>query len=247
MRSIYSYILATCAILLIGIAGTYLTSSVGVTQDAPALPSDHSAAGRIEGSVLEMVDVPGYTYVRVETEGETVWAAAPSVPVQVGDTVSFATSMPMQNFFSKSLQREFELIYFVDSFVSDGGTSLIDSEAASAHGRMGVQETVQPVQELSKAEGGYTVAEILGQTDKLDGKPVRVRGQVVKFTPNVMSTNWLRIMDGSSNQHLTVPTDAVAAVNDVVLVEGKLVINLDVGQGFILPTVLQDAEVTIEQ
>lgn len=247
MRSIYNYTLAACAILLIGIAGTYLTSSVGVTQDATALPSNLSVAGRIEGSVLEMVDVPGYTYVQVESEGETVWAAAPSVPVQVGDTVSFAANMPMLNFYSNSLQREFALIYFVDSFASDGGTSSIDSDAASAHGRMGVQEAVQPVQEFRKAAGGYTVAEVLAQTDELDGKPVRVRGQVVKLTPNVMSTNWLRIMDGSTNQHLIVPTDAAAAVNDVVLVEGKLAINLDVGQGFILPTVLQDAEVTIEQ
>jgi hypothetical protein len=247
MRSIYNYILAACAILLIGIAGTYLTSSVGVTQDAPALRSDHSAAGKIEGIVLDMVDVPGYTYVQVEIEGKSVWAAAPSVPVQIGDTVSFATNMPMVNFYSNSLQREFELIYFVDRFVSDGGTSSIDSEAASAHGRMGVQEAFQPVQKFSKAAGGYTVAEVLAQSDDLEGKPVRVRGQVVKFTPNVMSTNWLRIMDGSSNQHLIVPTEAAAAINDVVLVEGKLAINLDVGQGFVLPTVLQDAEVMIEQ
>jgi len=35
-------------------------------------------------------------------------------------------------------------------------------------------------------------------------------------------------------------------VNDVVLVEGELVINMDLGQGYVLPAVLQDAEVTIE-
>jgi len=75
---------------------------------------------------------------------------------------------------------------------------------------------------------------------------MRVRGQVVKFTAGVMNTNWLRIRDGSTNQDLIVPTDATAAVNDVVLVEGELVINMDLGQGYVLPAVLQDAEVTIE-
>ena len=144
MRSIYSYILATSAILLIGIAGAYLTSSVGIAQDAPPLPAEAAAAAQLEGTVLEKVDVAGYTYVQVDTAGETVWAAAPSVAVKVGDTVSFSTNMPMENFYSRSLQREFEIIYFVDRFISDSGTSSIDSEAAAAHGQMAPSRLSSP-------------------------------------------------------------------------------------------------------
>ena len=76
---------------------------------------------------------------------------------------------------------------------------------------------------------------------------MRVRGQVVKVTPNVMSTNWLRIMDGSANEHLVVPSDTAAALNQIVLVEGKLVINMNLGQGYVIPAVLQDAKVSLEQ
>jgi hypothetical protein len=239
MRSIYGYLLAAGAVLIIGAAG--------VAQDAPASLEKNSDTGRIEGNVLEILDVSGYTYVQVDAGGDKVWAAAPSVAVQVGDTVSFSTNMPMRDFYSKSLEREFEILYFVDRFMSDAGVSSIDSDAAAAHGQMSAQQAVvAPVQDIQKAEGGYTVGEIFARSDELDGNQVRVRGQVVKVTPNVMSTNWVRIMDSSSNQHLVVPTTSKAAVNDVVLVDGKLAINLDLGQGYVLPAVLQDAAVTIE-
>jgi len=246
MKTINSSIMAVAAIVLIVLAGGYITSSVGVAQDAPTSPPQSTAEAHIEGSVSKVVDVPGYTYVEVETGKGTVWAAAPSVSVKAGDTVSFATGMEMHDFYSKTLQREFEVIYFVDRFISNSGTTSIDNEAAAAHGSMDVQEAAVPVEGIGKADGGYTVAEIFARGDELNGKPMRVRGQVVKVTAGVMNTNWLRIRDGSTNQDLIVPTDATAAVNDVVLVEGELVINMDLGQGYVLPAVLQDAEVTIE-
>jgi len=245
MKISSSYVLAVGAIILIGVAGGFITSSVGVAQDSP-VPAPQPVGAQIEGSVSKVVDVPGYTYVEVETGEGTVWAAAPSVSVKAGDTVSFATGMEMRDFYSKALQREFEVIYFVDRFISNDGASSIDNEAAAAHGSMDVQEAAVPVEGIRKADGGYTVAEIFARGDELNGKPMRVRGQVVKFTAGVMNTNWLRIRDGSTNQELIVPTDATAAVNDVVLVEGELVINMDLGQGYVLPAVLQDAEVTIE-
>jgi len=246
MKISKGYVLAAGAIILIAVIGAHITSSVGVAQDAPTSPPQSTAEAQIEGSVSSVLDVPGYTYVEVETGDGTVWAAAPSVSVKAGDIVSFATGMAMRDFYSKTLQREFEVIYFVDRFISNSGTTSIDNEAAAAHGSMDVQEAAVPVEGIRKADGGYTVAEIFARGDELNGKPMRVRGQVVKFTAGVMNTNWLRIRDGSTNQELIVPTDATAAVNDVVLVEGELVINMDLGQGYVLPAVLQDAEVTIE-
>jgi hypothetical protein len=246
MKIISSYILAAGAIILTGVTGAHIASSVVVAQHAPTSSSQDTAKAQIEGTVSNVLDVPGYTYVEVETADGTVWAAAPSVSVKAGDTVSFATGMAMRDFYSKTLQREFEVIYFVDRFISNSGTTSIDSEAAAAHGSMGVQEAAAPVEGIRKADGGYTVAEIFARGDELNGQPMRVRGQVVKFTAGVMNTNWLRIRDGSTNQDLIVPTDSTAAVNDVVLVEGKLVVNMDLGQGYVLPAVLQDAEVIIE-
>jgi hypothetical protein len=240
------YVVATGAIILITVIGAHMISSVGVAQDAPTSPPQVTAGEQIEGSVAKVVDVPGYTYVEVETEDGTVWAAAPSVSVKAGDTVVFATGMQMHDFYSKTLEREFEVIYFVDRFISNDGASSFDNEAAAAHGSMDVQEAVQPVQGIRKADGGYTVAEIFARGDELNGQATRVRGQVVKFTAGVMGTNWIRIRDGSIENDLIIPSDTTATTGDIVLVEGELVINMDLGQGYVLPAVLQDAEVTIE-
>jgi hypothetical protein len=246
MKIINSYIMAAAAVVLIGVAGGYITSSVGVAQDASMSPPQTTAAAQIEGSVSNVLDVPGYTYVEVDTGDGIVWAAAPSVSVKVGDTVAFSTGMDMHDFYSKTLQREFEVIYFVDQFISNDGATSIDDEAAAAHGSMGAQQAVEPVQDIRKADGGHTIAEIIAQGDELNGQSMRVRGQVVKFTAGVMNTNWLRIRDGSIENDLIIPSDVTVAVGDIVLVEGELVINMDLGQGYVLPAVLQDAEVTIE-
>lgn len=245
MRISGSYLLAAGAIVLVGAAAWSISSSVDVAQDSPP-PASLPAGAQLAGTVSNVLDVPGYTYVEVETEDGAVWAAAPSVPVRIGDTVSFSTGMAMQDFYSKTLEREFDVIYFVDRFVSNGGTASIDNEAAAAHGRTAAQEADVLVEGIAKADGGYTVAEVFARGDALSEQRIRVRGQVVKFTAGVMNTNWLRIRDGSTSQELVVPTDASAAVNDVVLVEGKLVIDMDLGQGYVLPAVLQDAAVTIE-
>jgi hypothetical protein len=153
----------------------------------------------------------------------------------------------MHDFYSKTLQREFEVIYFVDRFISNDGTASIDDEAAAAHGSMGAQQAAAPVQDISKADGGHTIAEIFARGDELNGQSIRVRGQVVKFTAGVMNTNWLRIRDGSIENDLIIPSDVAAAVGDIVLAEGRLVINMDLGQGYVLPAVLDDAGVTIEK
>ena len=239
-------ILILCVCLSIGLLNTDIISSSYAAQRNTEEELQQNVPSTIDGKISNIINVPGYTYVEVETGNDKVWAAVPSTSVNIGKEVSFSTGTPMQNFYSKTLQREFDVIYFVDRLISNSGTTSIDNEAAAAHGSMDVQEAAVPVEGIGKADGGYTVAEIFARGDELNGKPMRVRGQVVKFTAGVMNTNWLRIRDGSTNQDLIVPTDSTAAVNDVVLVEGKLVINMDLGQGYVLPAVLQDAEVTIE-
>ena len=246
MRKINGYIMAAGAMALIVASGAAMISSVGVAQDAPTSPPQSTAEAQIEGSVSKVVDVPGYTYVEVETGEGTVWAAAPSVSVKAGDTVSFATGMEMHDFYSKTLEREFEVIYFVDQFISNSGTTSIDNEAAAAHGSMDVQEATVPVEGIGKADGGHTIAEIFARGDELNGQSMRVRGQVVKFTAGVMNTNWIRIRDGSIENDLIIPSDTTVAIGDIVLAEGNLVINMDLGQGYVLPAVLQDARVSIE-
>lgn len=246
MKSISSRVLAGSAIVIIGLVAVIKTGSVGVAQDAPTQARQVTATDSITGSVSSVVDVPGYTYVEVETADGNVWVAAPSVPVQVGESVSFSTGMPMIDFYSKTLDRQFEVLYFVDRFVSGSGTASIDSDAAAAHGHVGKPVTAQPIQGIEKADGGYTIAEIYARGDDLRGESIRVRGQAVKFTAGVMNTNWIRIRDGSTEEELVIPTNATVAVNDIVLAMGRLELDKDLGQGYIIPAILEDADITVE-
>lgn len=67
-----------------------------------------------QGSVLSSIDVPSYTYIEVRQGKETRWLAAASIKVKKGDIIRFDDGMVMTNFFSKSLNRGFPSIVFVN-------------------------------------------------------------------------------------------------------------------------------------
>lgn len=233
------------AVTILGAVGLVKTISSGMAQDELAA-TPNTSGGRVEGTVTEIVDVPGYTYVEVKTGDADVWVASPSVLVEKGDTVAFSTSMPMRNFYSKTLDREFSVLYFVDRIVSDGDIVPIDRDAAAAHGRMVEDAAAKPVEGVARANPGLTISEIYAGGDELQGRSVRVRGKVVKITANVLGTNWLRIRDSSTADDLVITTDEAFALDDIVLAEGTIELNKDLGQGYVLPVVLEGATISVE-
>jgi hypothetical protein len=66
-----------------------------------------------KGKVLETMNSAGYTYLRVDEKGASVWLAVMEIPVKVGDTVEFPNVPPMNGFRSRTLNRTFESILFV--------------------------------------------------------------------------------------------------------------------------------------
>ena len=58
----------------------------------------------------------GYTYARVATPDGEIWMASPTSKTAVGDTVSLAGADNMGPFKSKTLDRIFDPIYFIDKF-----------------------------------------------------------------------------------------------------------------------------------
>ena len=67
-------------------------------------------------TVLEAITSAGYTYARVEADGEEIWVAGPVAALDVGDQISLAGAMGMENFNAKSLDRTFESILFLNRF-----------------------------------------------------------------------------------------------------------------------------------
>ena len=102
---------------------------------------------------------------------------------------------------------------------------------------------------IKRIEGGQTVMEILTGREKFVGKSIAVRGRVVKFNGGILGKNWLHVRDGSGGEgtnDLTVTTDAVARVGDIVLVTGMLASDRDFGSGYKYALIVENAKIVTE-
>ncbi len=224
----------------------------GSHAPAPAVPANETA-----GTVLETMDSGGYTYVRLQTGGSTVWAAGPQTTVKVGQTVRLAGGMPMQNFQSKTLNRTFDTILFVNEIVTASAATAPAGMppghppiAEPGRNRQPATQTAMKPGSIAKAEGGFTVAELYAKKKELAGKRVSVRGQVVKSASNIMGKNWLHIQDGTGDAEsfdLTVTTKDTAKVGDTVLVSGTLAMDKDIGAGYFFALIIEDAEIKADK
>jgi hypothetical protein len=197
----------------------------------------------IQGQVLEVMNVEGYTYLRLKTvEGET-WAAVPSADVKKGAQVTLAGAMPMENFESKTLKRKFDRIYFAT--LAGGGAASAGS--GSPHGT-----NVQPsavVAKVPKATDAdaKTVAELVSGRTALKDKTVSVSGQVVKVNSGILGKTWLHLQDGSGSpaagtHDVIVTTTEAAAVGDVLTARGTVRTDVTVGAGYAYPVLVEDAK-----
>ena len=65
------------------------------------------------GVVEESMNAAGYSFIRVDQNGSSVWLAAPEISIDVGQSISWSGGSAMRNFTSRSLDRTFDEILFV--------------------------------------------------------------------------------------------------------------------------------------
>ena len=98
----------------------------------------------MSGKVVETLNAGDYTYIQVDTGKTRNWAAAARFPVKPGDRVSISASMPMPKYHSKTLERDFDVVYFTDR-VSVNGAPVSGSDGRQAlpkdHPPVGSAET----------------------------------------------------------------------------------------------------------
>jgi len=251
--------------LILIISSVLALTIVGCKNETPQKtePASQTQAAQptaqqgMTGTVTETMSSGGYTYVQFDTGTEKIWAAAPEFSVKVGDPVIVPEGMQMQNHTSKTLNRTFEQIYFVDAVMVGGAQAAAASGAMSAdpanppadHGRPEVAKSDVDMSGLTKAAGGKTVGEIFTEKDALSGQAVTIRAKVTKFSPEIMGTNWLHLQDGTGaagTNDLTITSPATAKVGDTVLVKGVVTVNKDFGFGYKYDVIIEKADVTIE-
>lgn len=264
MTTITLYIL-TLSVAFVG-CGKGTPKADGMQKSAaPSASAPAPAPANLTGTILETMDSAGYTYLKLKTPAGESWAAVNQASVKVGEQATVIGAVQMDGFESPTLNRKFDRIYFGSLAPSAGadlssahGAAPADTETNTKGGSPtmppGHGATKQPPVDgtpikVDRASGpeGKTVAEVFAQRAALKGKPVAVRGKVVKFLPDIMGKNWVHIRDGSGSakgkdNDLTVTTKEKVAVGDVVLVRGALQADKDVGAGYEFPAIIEDGK-----
>lgn len=229
-----------------------LSLTVFCSSESPKA-ENKPATNKFTGTIVETIKADRYTYIHVVAGAEKIWAATPLFVGKVGDTVTVSRGLAMQNFHSRALNRDFEVVYFVEAIRAEGNIQTPRQKAKMPVGHPPISDkkgkTKIEVNGIERAEDGKTVAEIFAAKRDLAGKTVLIRGKVVKFTPRIMGKNWLHLQDGSGTEgtdDLTVTTNEMVKVGDLILVSGVVSVDRDFGFGYSYEVILEDARVTVE-
>ena len=230
---------------------------------APGKQATSGQASEIlyEGKVLSTMDVGTYTYVEVEQNGQKAWAAGPVTAVKPGDNVILAEGAIMNDFHSKGLDRTFKAILFTDNIQvegAEGGAATGAAGHGAATGTAGHGAAAPAAKgsadtpakgSVKKAKGGFTVEELYAKKADLNGKAVKVRGKVMKANSGIMGTNWYHIQDGTgegATGDLMVTSDSQAAVGEMVVASGTLIVDKDLGAGYKYDVIVEKADLKVE-
>lgn len=207
-------------------------------------------AGSGTGTVAEIIDVGNYTYLRLEEPG--IWIAASRLPAAVGDKVKFSGGMEMRNFHSRTLDRTFESIFFVQMAHRVGQD--VDNihraaKEAEGHGseKMVLKKSVS-VQapapgEIPPLADGKTIADILERSVQLKDQSVSLRARVIKVNQNIMGKNWITLQDGTGikpNNKLIATSSELVSPGDLVVASGVLRNDIDIGSGYTYKVMLEN-------
>ena len=244
-RFLVLFLLMLTLVVIVSVNGIYAGSqkSAELLQKNQDMKSQQGMSS-LSGKVVEMMNSGSYTYVNIEKDGKKTWVAVPRMKVVVGQEISFQPGMVMSNFTSKTLKRTFETIVFSSGAIGEHGTESISKPLA------GKQVKIPTIINVKKASGpdAYTVAELYEKSAELDRKGVVVRGQVVKFSANIMGKNWIHIQDGSGNpskgtNDIPVTSQDILSVGDIVTVKGILYKDKDFGSGYKYAVIVEQATI----
>ncbi len=252
------------AVLLVAVAVAGCKKSEPPAVAPPAASNAMEAqvappSASLKGKVLERLDAPPYSYLKIQSGQEETWAAVPKSEVAKGTEVTVLNAMPMANFESKTLKRKFDVVFFGTLEGSapaappaappgmDGTPAgMAQQHAMAAQGPSNVGDV-----KVAKASGAdaRTIAEVYAQKVALKEKPVTVRGKVVKFNPGIMGKNWVHLQDGTGkadrqDNDITVTTQDMTSVGDTVVVKGTVRTDKDFGAGYAYPVIVEDAKLS---
>jgi hypothetical protein len=196
------------------------------------------AGEALTGTVKQTIPAGKYLYIELETTtGGPTWTAVLTEPVTIGSKITIVNANLMQKFRSPTLDRTFDAIWF--------GTlqrAKVEAPASAPKAAAAAPEQVEGM------EGSTRVADLFAKKTELTGKPVTIRGKVVKFNAQIMGRNWVHVQDGSGtaatkDHDILVTGDLTAKVGDVVTIKGTLAVDKDFGAGYSYDVLVEKSEI----
>ncbi len=196
--------------------------------------------------VKEVIPADSYTYLNVEEKGKDYWIAVRAMDVKPGEKVYFSKTMEMKDFHSKTLDRTFESILFVEdaakTLTTTGGLTTLPS----GHPDIKKNKVINSDINIDTPDGFIKIAEVFKNKNNYSGKTIKIKGKVVKYNPQIMGRNWIHIQDGSDfegKNDLLVTSNESTKVGEVISIEGKLVLDKDFGAGYKYELLVEEAKI----
>ena len=237
MKSISYLILALALLTGCNNATVKKTENKPVPQSATQVPDMHVVVAK------DVIQTSGYTYLLLTEGDKEYWAAVSRFEAVKGKTYYYKSGLEMKAFKSKELNRVFDTIQFIMDFndkpVTDKAPAAMTTQGRQALGKVdGIKVT--PV------NGAITLSELFANKSKYAGKKVKITGQVVKFSPEIMNKNWVHLQDGSEANgsfDLTITSMETVTVGSVVTFEGVIAVDKDFGYGYKYDVLLEESKV----
>jgi hypothetical protein len=99
---------------LVGLRLIPLLALAVVSTACTSEPStrEPTSAVRITGDVLEQLDAPPYSFLRLRTDKGDVWTAVPIVAAPPGKKVTVANGVTLKRYEARSIGRRFDAVVF---------------------------------------------------------------------------------------------------------------------------------------
>ena len=218
-----------------------LVGSFGIAENRVDKKAEISYA-----RVLEVIDVMGYDYLKVDENGSERWVAIAKAPVKVGDTVGYDTRSVMKAFKSKQLDRVFDEIVFANEvYLAQKPEQFVSLKAAV--NQKPVDEKAELVDVDFVEKPSYTVEELHKFRKHLEGKQVSLSARVYKVSHDIMKRDWVHLGDGTGNEEALTDDIVFTAshtelkAGDHVVAHGKIVTDKDFGFGYFYPVLGEEA------
>jgi hypothetical protein len=195
------------------------------------------------GEVIERQDAGGYSYLKIDENGNVYWIAVPLMDVEVGESIIYSRFMEMKEFKSKALNKTFESVLFVEDIQKVADENSLKTAHSNLEKKDNIDINIEPLSD------GKTVAQIYENKESLKGSTVKIKGKVVKYNASIMKRNWIHIQDGTNYDgkfDLLITSNESANVGDVIIVEGQLAIDKDFGAGYFYPVVVENAKLKVD-